>query len=105
MRTYESYQQNLAEAQKIEAARTDPGSKFFRNRTKGVKGIERSFYCEVFITYSNDFFFIFELDSFSKLSMDTRIVLINFILCKFQLGCSYLMQTHVKLNTLQVEVL
>ena len=51
MRTYEWYQQNLVEAQKFEAAGTDPGSKFFRNRAKGIKGIEQNFYCEVFITF------------------------------------------------------
>ena len=43
MLTFESYEKNLSEAQKLEAAGFDPGSKSFRNRTKGVKGIEQRY--------------------------------------------------------------
>ena len=47
MRTFESYEKNLSEAQKLEAADFDPGSKSFRNRTKGVKGIEQRYMSEI----------------------------------------------------------
>ena len=47
MRTFESYEKNLSEAQKLEAAGFDPGSKSFRNRTKGVKGIEQRYMSEI----------------------------------------------------------
>ena len=60
MRTYESYQKNLSEAEKLQAAGRDPSSKYFRRQTKGVKSIRLNGLTEKYI-YKVLSFFLYHL--------------------------------------------
>ena len=66
MRTHESYQHNLVEAQKFEAARTDPVQSFFATEPKASRVLNEIFTVKCLALIQMILFFIFELDSFSK---------------------------------------